>query len=370
MTIRTEMQRQTADFWHAEIIHSEKWDANDDQSKHTPLSAAVFEKIMADFAQYGDNCPRILSIHSYERDFHFECKIDIQLLGGIVMEVDSQFTGNTPVPKTLAKASDEVAELVSDLVGNCAEIGFKELSDKFDNARSGINKLLEQWSNDGDAQIDLLDLRISSKPYWQPVFDTSVQITVSCLGEALLPEKMHVQACCPEEAVAEVMELHEEIKTRTEAKARLESHGADGFIDLTALNSLLVGGSVKARSEDYLPRLRDPDLHRDFGVKCGRLYLEATDSSDARVNWCDGYIDIFDGEIPSTMHDSLPGKPITDLIEHPFLTSEIIIKDLQKFWYGEDYLRITFEQPCFYYSRKTGRFWAVREPDGSHNLYR
>jgi len=357
MTKWVNLRRRDADGWYHQPLQSVKWDATDEQCKHTLVSAAVFEKVTAAFSVYGENGPRILSIDSFDDD-HYQFVVEITLPGGIIMEIDSRTSsGYTPVAETLAEAWDEATELVSAHIGNCAEIGFEKLNDEFVCARSGINKLFEQWSNDGDAHIDLVDLRISAEPFWENVFHTSVQITICCLSEALLPEKMHVQACCPEEAVAEVMEFHEEIKTRTEAKARLENHGADGFIDLTALNSLLAGGSVKARSEDYLPRLCEPDLHRDFEVKCGRLYLEATDSSDARVNWYAGYIDIFNLEIPSTMYDSLPGTPITDLIEHPFLTSEIIIKDLQKFWYGEDCLRITFEQPSFYYSRKTGRFW-------------
>ena len=144
------------------------------------------------------------------------------------------------------------------------------------------------------------------------------------------------------------------MKSRTQTKARLKSHGADGFIDLIALNLLLFGDSAKAQTENYLPKLRESDLHQDLKVKCGRIYLEAIDSADVCLIWHDGRVEILDLEIPSTLCDSLPGKPITDLIEHPFLTPEVIIKDL---WCIQNYSRITFKQPCFFFSRKTGRFW-------------
>lgn len=348
----------TADGCQTEVIHSKKWDATDDQSKHTPVSAAVFEKVTAAFSVYGDNGPRILSIDSFDRDSHFECEIEIELPGGVILEVDSQsYMRPMPIPETLAEASDEAAELVSLFVSWCAHFGFGKLTDKFDDLRSELNKLFEQWSNDGDAHIDLVDLRIKKEPYWQDSVDGPVQITISCLNEYLLGEEMDIEGWYPGEAVAAVSELHAEIKTRTQAKARLESHGADGFIDLIAMNSLLVGNSVEVGPEDYLGILAEPDLHWDFNVKCGRLYLEATDSSDARLKWHDGYIDIYDLEIPSTLCASLPGKAITALIEHPFLTSEIIIKGISKMYNGKDYHRIEFEQPCFFYSRKTGRFW-------------
>jgi|GEM_PF-5764606 len=296
--MRINMRRHTADGWHIEIIQSKKWDANDDQSKHTPVSAAVFKKIMADFTRYGENCPQILSINSFDLDFHYQCEIEIQLPGGVVMEVASQTSfGTPPVPETLAEASDEAAELVSDLVGYYAGFGFEKLTDKFDDARSGLNKLFEQWSNDGDAQIHLVDLRIRTDPHWQYTFDIPVQITINCLGEALFPADMHIDAWDPEGAVAELMEFHAEIKTRTQAKTRLETQGADGFIDLIAMNSLLLVGSIKARPEDYLPKLREPELHPDFEVKYGRFYLDATDVDDARITWQYDSVQLSDLEI-------------------------------------------------------------------------
>jgi len=357
MTMLNNLIRQTTDPWH-KLLQSEKWDANDDQSKHTSLSAAVFKKVLADFSKYGENCPRILSIYSFDGGFHHECKIDIQLPGGVVMEVDSQYSGYNPIPKTLAKASDEAAESVSDIVGYCAMIGFEKLKDRFDDARSALNKLFKQWSNDGDAHIALVDLRMRIEPYDLRTFDTPVQITISCLSENLVIEKMQIEAWYPESAVDELMEFHAEIKTRTRAKARLEMQGADGFIDLIAMNSLLLDGSAKARPESYIGILQKPDLHPDYKVECGRLYLEATDVHYDHLEWGDGYIYIYDLQIPSTLCESLPGKPITALIEHPFLTSEIKIKDITKFCYGPQPFIISFEQPCFFYSRKTGRFWT------------
>ena len=358
MTKWVSLERQTADGWHRENIQSETWDATDDQSKHTPLSAAVFEKVAAAFSVYGDNGPRILLIDSFDFDDHFTYSIEIELPGGVIMEIGSVCViSPMRIPETLTKAADQAAELVSEFVGYCAHLGFEELTNKIDDARSRLSKIFQQWSNDGDAHIDLVDLRMRAEVYTQHSCVTPVQITISCLGESLFPEKMATLARDPDAAVTEGIKLHGEMKTRTETKARLESHGADGFIDLIAMNSLLVGGSVKARPEDYLPKLREPDLHPDFKVKCGRLYLEATDCHDSRIKWHDGYFNLYDQDIPSTYCDSLPGKPITALIEHPFLTSEIIIKSISKMYDGKDYHRIEFEQPCLFYSRETGRFW-------------
>ena len=358
MTRWISLERQTADGWHSENIQSEKWDATDDQSKHTPVSAAVFEKVSAALSVYGDKGPRILLIDSFDYDDHFVYEMEIELPGGVIMEVSPVYTlSPVRIPEALAEASDKAAELVSEFVGHCAHLGFEELTDKFDDARSRLSIIFQQWSNDGDAHINLVDLRMRVEVYTQHSCVPTVLITISCLGESLFPEKMATLARDPDAAVAEVMTLHAEMKTRTQTKAHLESHGADGFIDLIAMNSLLVGDSVEARPEDYLGILVEPDLHWNFNVKCGRLYLEATDSYDPRIKWQDGYVDIYDLEIPSTICGSLPGKPITALIEHPFLTPEIIIKSISKMHDGKDYHRIEFEQPCFFYSHGTGRFW-------------
>ena len=357
-----------ADGWQTELVHSEKWEAADDQSRHTPLSASVFEKVMANLAKYGDNCPQILSIDSYHDDVHYQCEIEIQLPGGVVIESDSHasFRGASG-PETLAEASDEAAELVSDLVGYCAHVGFEKLTEKFDDARSGINKLFKQWSNNNDAHIHLVDLRIKTSQFLRDTLDTPILITISCLNNYLTPDDMYIEVSYPEAAVAEVMQMHAEMKSRTQAKARLERQGADGFIDLIAMNSLLLDDSAKARPESYIGILQKPHLHPDYKVECGRLYLEATDVHYDHLEWGDGYVYIYDLQIPSTLCESLPGKPITTLIEHPYLTSEIKIKDIAKLSYGPQPFIISFEQPYFCYCRKTGYFWAERE---SHELYR
>ncbi len=276
------------------------------------------------------------------------------------MEVDSEsYINPMPIPETLAEATDEAAELVSDFVGYYAHFGFEKLTDKFDDLRSELNKLFEQWSNDGDAHIDLIDLRIKTEPYWQHTSETPVQITINCLNEYLLREESDIEVWYPEEAVAEVMELHAELKTRTQTKELLKTQGADGIIDLIAMNSLLLDGRIKAKPESYLVKLREPEQHKDFRVKCGRLYLEATDFYRPSISWYDGYMKLYDVKIPSTIFDSLPGKPITALIEHPLLTSKVIIQNIVKLFDGKHYYKIEFEQPCFYYCCKTGRFWPV-----------
>tara|TARA_R110002049_G_scaffold83454_1_gene212307 strand:+ start:829 stop:1188 length:360 start_codon:yes stop_codon:yes gene_type:complete len=112
------LERQTADGWHRENIQSETWDATDDQSKHTPLSAAVFEKVAAAFSVYGDNGPRILLIDSFDFDDHFTYSIEIELPGGVIMEIGSVCViSPMRIPETLAKAADQAAELVSEFVG-------------------------------------------------------------------------------------------------------------------------------------------------------------------------------------------------------------------------------------------------------------
>ena len=70
-------------------------------------------------------------------------------------------------------------------------------------------------------------------------------------------------------------------------------------------------------------------------------------------------IKIYDQMLPATIYDSVCGKPITDLIMHPYLTSDIIIKNMS---YVDDpradYIEIHIEQPRYFYCRGTGRYWV------------
>lgn len=356
---------------HTETNSLIKWEAADGENTLIPEFAVVFRKVSAAFYKYfKNNIPKILSITSSKYEIKSSWVIEIQLPGGVIVDIDSHVEDSYNAgPIDLASASDDAADLVLGIAENCETRGFEKLTDEINDAKLALTTLFRQWSNNTDSHIHIVDLRIKTSEFLRDTLQTPIFLTISCLNDYLIPDEMNIEVWHPHNAVAEVIKFHAEIKTRLQAKARLKTQGADGFIDLIAMNSLLLGDHAMARPENYLGILQEPNLHADYKIKSGRLYLEATDMRYDRINWHDGYINLYDLHIPSTMCDNLPGKPITDLIEHPFLTSEVIIKGIERF-YGGKYYKIAFEQPYFCYCRKTGYFWAEREFDGSHKLYR
>lgn len=344
-----------------ETISSKRWEATADPSTHTPVSAAVFSKVTADLSVYGDAGPQILSISSFDHDREYSCEIEIQLPGGVVMEVDYDTEDwHISTPATLVEASERIALLVSEFVGYANSHGFDRLMYEILDARAGLKKLFTQWSEDSDAHINLVDVRIPVDPWSRGLPFPPIQITIICLSEALLLEKMYIRAYYPHQAVDMLEDLYMEMKRRTQTKVTLGQKGADGIIDRIAMNALSPNGNLLAERDDYLLEVQEPYRLGNFRMKCGRMYLDATEQHNFRLEWCGDVIRIYDQMLPTTMCDSVCGKPITDLIMHPYLTSDIIIKKIS---YVDDpradYIEIHIEQPRYFYCRGTGRYWVV-----------
>ena len=85
---------------------------------------------------------------------------------------------------------------------------------------------------------------------------------------------------------------------------------------------------------------------------CGR------DENNKNFSWRYNKMIIRDKTLPATILQSLPGRPITAVFEHPILSSDLIIT---RAWVehddGEYNLMIEFEQPRFLFNRDTCRVW-------------
>ena len=264
-----------------------------------------------------------------------------------------------PTPATLVEASETIATLVSNFVGCANSHGFERVMYEILAVRSGLKKLFTQWSENSDAHINLVDVRIPVDPWSRGLPFPPIQITIICLSEALLLEKMYVRAYYAHQAVDMFEDLYMEMKRRTQTKVSLEQEGADGIIDRIAMNALSSNGNLLAERDDYLLEVQEPYRLGNFRVKCGRMYLEATDQHDPCLECCGDVIKIYDQMLPATMYDSVCGKPITNLIMHPYLTSDIIIKKMSHVPDPRaNYIEIHIEQPRYFYCRGTDRYWV------------
>ncbi len=341
------------------VLRLKHWSNTDDPNADMPISAAIFDKLDSALDTYGDDGPYILTISGFDDDFN-ESYIEIQLPGGIVMVVDfMRRVGRSASSHELITYSDSISKIVTTRVERCASVGFQNITWQFNEARVAINKLFAQWSLNNDAHVHLIDIRLKAHTCMEYTGDTPVEIIVNCLNEDLLPEEVKFETESPETVIETLMILYEDVPEKTQTKAKFGLEGADGTISLIALRSLLQDPNQTTPSQGYLPKLINIQEKVIYPIKCGHASLDTDSASVPHIRWLCDLLIISDTSLPSTISSSATGRPITDIISHPYLTSDILIEELTEFNEPDKRIEIVIQQPRFFYNRGTGRFWAA-----------
>lgn len=130
-----------------------------------------------------------------------------------------------------------------------------------------------------------------------------------------------------------------------------------GEIDLIAIKALRANGAV----EPQLRRLQNqyPREMGNFAVDCGRILYSGTNAGTPAMTIDGDRIRIFETLVPETVLECMPGKPITDFIQYPLFSSEILILKARNVrgWIDGDFLELIIEQPRLFYCRLTGSYW-------------
>lgn len=338
-----------------------RWTADDHSAIHTPLSLAVYEKTTAALSNYVNKRPRIFSITSQGHYGQYDCNVEIELWGGVL--VDIEFAANhedIPEVETLEGASEQASMLVVDIIRSINTLGFDKVASELNSARAALQKLFAQWSEANECHVYLGDVRLKFEEYWRHTLETPALMTIECLSDTLMPGKIDVEAYHPDELVSEVSKLHDNLKTITRTKIILQKNAADGIIDLVALNAMIWMEHGGENTQDYLAMLRKPFSDERFDVFRGCITYDTFEKDKLKLEWQGDVLRVHGVIIPESARRSAVGKPITDIISHPYLTDEInILKVSQYSNPNGGFLEIHFEQPKFFYCQFSGRFWPT-----------
>lgn len=325
----------------------------------TALSGAIFEGIEKELANCCTDRIKILSISSCPDDWH-NLFVTLELPGAVVMEIDCDLSEDhdseygTEFDSNVA----EVVSLVSDFIsGPCRYHGFQKIAELFDNARRNARKEIAQWSEANDAHIQLIDMRLYMGAYWRHSVELPTRAEFSYLDESLRPSSERLYIFHPDEIVKELQKKYSQIQKRTAALQRFQHAGADGEIDLIAINALRANGSI----EPQLRQLQkyNPRVLGYFNVDCGRIFHSGPIAGAAAMAVVGDRIRILEKQLPDTVLANMPGKPITDFIECPILSADMtILRAHNDRGYNEgDFLELTIEQPRLFYCRSAGSYW-------------
>ncbi|WP_420606488.1 hypothetical protein [Novosphingopyxis sp.] len=302
--------------------------------------------------------PRVLSILLHDEESL--CEVELELIPDVVLLVqfgfdwDDEYLEFDEYVEPLGV--DSVAYLVSYWARYEANMRLQETADRMVTTRRRLEIISERLTAQG-TPMEFVDLRILRTRTFSINKQLPVITRYRTLDHHLEMEIFETESGSLSQALEEYCVVGY-LKYRAALRDKFSALGAHGYIDRLAVNSIELnhnlsdfiksGGIRKSSGQSGLP-IENGDGHvRFLGWKqSSGLFLCNRNT-----------IIIKNRSLPETILNLLPGRPITDLVEHPVLTPDLIITCA---WVenrnGSPNLKIEFDQPRFLFCRNTGRIW-------------
>jgi hypothetical protein len=199
------------------------------------------------------------------------------------------------------------------------------LTERFYVLRVRTRKMLAGWQADG-AQAQLIDIRLIWTEHNFEGDEPRMELRIRCLDGSLRPmvERLDLFNAGDLETVLAGLRSH--VEGRFKMRAALARQGATGLIDQIALNAISQYAEVAAILRTLASRsgsffLGDTIIFRTTGV----VQCDGYDRYTPKLSWNRHSITIHGQSLPDTTLAASIGRPITDLVEHPILSQDMII---------------------------------------------
>ena len=331
--------------------------------------------ILDAFRRRGEDAPRVVAIATAYSNFDDHLyEIFFELTPGVVMSAAWDLTEDEKCEKILdirdpaAGNYGTIAAAALDGVRAYLSLGIDHLADRLHDLRLRIRAKLADLSGEGGGPR-LISLRLTSNNWHYPD-EFNVILRLTCLDRYLFPdvEELQIDDACAVKPADAVNAVEAELDHWGSAAARgyalrhaLAREGATGTIDLLTLNAISRLGDVCStlRAPRRGLRPRGADYFELFGER-GNLSSCGFEPS-TRLSWSKRSIS-HPTVLPATVLAACAGRPITDLITHPILSSEMtIVEATRNSKTGA--LSVKFEQPRRLFCHHSGRAWQGRTPE-------
>ena len=329
-------------------------------SAHT---LAILDEIERKLASCDDPRPTVCSIRigAGQRDYH-DFEVEIELAPGAILAVRYQSVDEEDRrPDNLENERGTVAWHVVDRVRELRSLGTDTLADLLHDLRVRARKTFARWSAEG-THVRLADVRLVQSEYSCREDALNVEVRLTDLDDRLRPFVAALEVDRPEDLEATLATLRADMDARFANQAALARQGADGFVDRLVLNAI-------GQHWDVAATLRDIAAGQAFGlseeltVYTINGHVQCHGRPPGReFSWNRNSI-ILDGRsLPQTTVVALRDRPVTDLIQHPVLSDDMIVTDVTStFDYDMPSVRVYFEQPRLLFCGASGRVWAPQE---------
>lgn len=235
--------------------------------------------------------------------------------------------------------------------------GINVLSAMLYDARHEALKTLSTWAG-GATHAELVKPRLL-RDEWCGREEYLSDLEFRVLDDKLRPSELNIVADHPSLLNAELKTHRKLMDLRFARKTELARQGADGSIDQIAINAIAqrcdIADGIRWVANRAIEE-RHPDLHLYF--RDGHIVCKGYDAQNSNFLWNGSSLKLWNCTLPEIAISQLAGQPITRLIEHPILSSDMIITEASSAKIGDrQAIQIDFDQPKRLFCKASGRSW-------------
>lgn len=335
-----------------------RWEANEGRDALSPFMRAIFERIERGNFAGSVAASWIASIETNdELNSEWDCLFTVRLPEGGVAEIEySKSTAEEIFYDCNVTDVKWAADLVINVLWRLNyERRQKGMRDAFNQQQRIIKQRLHRWRSvyGFNVHFEKSKLRWTE---WGRVYDEVEHVyQIFSLDQTLQFSKMTFESLIYLDISDHLDKLFVDLLERHGAKAALDRIGADGSIDLLAL---------RAAQADFPPEALFKQIARDtsdtYLNDLGHISIDRTLKSGTDIKFQGSSITIYGVDLPEAQRLRAIGEPVTKLVEHPYLTPEMIITKAENF---PGSFKLEFTQPRLYFCSLSGRYWREILPD-------
>lgn len=341
------------------------WRPEHGRDRASPHALTILDAIETDLAISPNTFPQVVSIRigAGRHDKH-DFEVEMAIVAGVAVAVRYQSVNEEGRDEDdLENEGGSVAFHAAYAAKSLKACGLAEVAEQFHNLRVSARKSLALWQIEG-AQAQLVDIRLVWTEYNYEGDSPPMEMRIRCLDDTLRPMIETLTLSHPYDAEADLARLRPRIENCFRARTALAQQGASGMIDQLSINAISRYGTVEAAL-------------RTISAGYGCLFLGDTmafwtaglvqcngydgSSRSSRLSWNRNSVTISGRSLPDTTLAALPGRPITDLVEHPILSSNMIITHVSNTLDPGPSIRAELDQPRRLFCNVSGRVWDCEE---------
>lgn len=299
--------------------------------------------------------PQLLSFEVVEEDEEgrWSYDMDLEVAHGVVLRAEGEYQDGDHGPATRASV---VADAMEGL--EVVRRDLERYAQILHEARLAARKVLARW-HDAGTPTRLIDVRLDTYDRWRGSIIPHLQVIIEALDERLRPAIEKVNILHPSMLVPILDVEQEAVRNGLRKRRSMMAEGADGMVDQLVINAMAHHGDVAA----HLRLLGKHAIYWLADATCiaarnGHV-TAGTGDPNADVQWMENGVSVRRTSIPETQLMAAVGRPVQTLMEHPFLSPDMIIEhaSCEDDDEGESMLSITFSQRTHWFCMSSGRFW-------------